>query len=52
MELGNKDVLETIEKSLFFFFLDDEVPTDDSECCWKTRGMIPLVSQKISNRNR
>ena len=35
MELGNKDVLETIEKSLFVVVLDDELPTDDSDCCWK-----------------
>ena len=35
MELGNKDVLEIIEKSLFVVVLDDELPTDDSDCCWK-----------------
>ena len=35
MELGNKDVLEIIEKSLFVVVLDDELPIDDSDCCWK-----------------
>ena len=51
MELGNKDVLETIEKSLFVVVLDDELPTDDSDCCWKLMCGNPSNRYNTLSRN-